>query len=238
MQHAAAVAAPKPNAEDEARGLSVIRARKVEFEAEQFYKALGDNDIELTRAFLDAGMSPRDPFTFSNKETPLTVVFSRTACSVDVRPTSKDTVTLVQLLVARGADASIADEHGNTPLMQAASSGCDGVVMNALLKAGAKLNAVNQAGLTAFEFGLFRDTMARRVDRSGLSLASRESEALSRRVQVQSQVRRARQEGRAVAGSVSFRRIYAAPKSRSGDFGSRSISQRPSSSNATISVGL
>mgnify|MGYP003693896359 CR=1 FL=1 len=29
------------------------------------------------------------------------------------------------------------------------------VVMNALLKAGAKLNAVNQAGLTAFEFGLF-----------------------------------------------------------------------------------
>jgi HEAT repeat protein len=148
-------AAPKPNAEEEARGLSVIRARKVEFEAEQFYKALGDNDIELTRAFLDAGMSARDPFTFSNKETPLTVVFSLAACSADVRPTSKDTVSLVQLLAARGADASIADEHGNTPLMQAASNGCDGVVMNALLKAGAKLNAVNQAGLTAFEFGLF-----------------------------------------------------------------------------------
>jgi hypothetical protein len=27
--------------------------------------------------------------------------------------------------------------------------------MGALLKAGARLNAVNQAGLTAFEFGLF-----------------------------------------------------------------------------------
>jgi HEAT repeat protein len=150
-----AAPAAKPSAADEARGLSVIRARKIEFEAEQFYRAVGQSDVELTRAFLDAGMSPRDPFTFSNKETPLTVAVSGGACSPDVRPTAGAAVSVVQLLIARGADASIADEHGNTPLMMAASGGCDAVVMNALLKAGSKLNAVNQAGLTAFEFGLF-----------------------------------------------------------------------------------
>jgi hypothetical protein len=61
----------------------------------------------------------------------------------------------VQLLIARGADASVTDEYGNTPLMEAASSGCDATIMGALLKAGGQINAVNQAGLTAFEFGLF-----------------------------------------------------------------------------------
>jgi hypothetical protein len=145
----------KPSAEDEARGLSVIRARKVEFAAEQFYRAIFDKDLELTRAFLDAGMSPRNRFAFGNNETPLTAAVSATACSPAVRPTAAQTTNLVQLLIARGADASIADANGNTPLMQAAMGGCDAAVMNALLTAGARINVVNQSGLSAFEFGLF-----------------------------------------------------------------------------------
>lgn len=149
------VAAPKPGVEDEARGLSVIRARKVEFAAEQFYRAIGETDLELTRAFLDAGMSATNKFTFANKATPLSVAVSGTACGPDVRPTAAPTLALVRLLIARGAEAASADEHGNTPLMQAAMGGCDAVVMGALLAAGGRVNAVNQAGLTAFEFGLF-----------------------------------------------------------------------------------
>jgi HEAT repeat protein len=149
------VASPKPTAEDEARGLSLIRGRKVEFVGEQFYKAIGDNDVELTRAFLDAGMSARNTFPFARKETPLTVAVGSQSCSPTERPTAAATLEVVQLLIARGADAAIADEHGNTPLMEAASSGCDAAVMRALLKAGGQLNAVNSAGLTAFEFGLF-----------------------------------------------------------------------------------
>jgi hypothetical protein len=148
-------ATPKPSAEDEARGLSVIRARKVEFAWDQFYKAIGDRDVELVRAFLDAGMSPRNPFPGARHETPLSAAVSGTGCSATVRPTAAPTVTLVQLLIARGADASIADEHGNTPLMEAAMGGCDAVLMSALIKAGGRINATNQAGLTAFEFGLF-----------------------------------------------------------------------------------
>ena len=148
-------AAAGPTAADEARGLSVIRARKVEFAADLFYKALGDNDLDLARAFLDAGMSAKNPFPFGNKETPLTAAVSQSACSPAVRPTAASTLELVQLLIARGADASIADEHGNTPLMQAAQGGCDAIVMGALLKAGGRVNATNQAGLSAFESGLF-----------------------------------------------------------------------------------
>ena len=147
--------APKPSPEDEARGLSVIRGRKVEFAGDQFYKAIGDTDLELVRAFLDAGMSARSPFPFAGNQTPLTVAVSAQACSPAVRPTAAATVGVVQLLIARGADASLADEHGNTPLMQAAMGGCDAVIMGALLKAGARISAVNKAGLTAFEFGLF-----------------------------------------------------------------------------------
>ena len=37
----------------------------------------------------------------------------------------------------------------------AAMGGCDAIVMGAMLKAGGQLRAVNQSGLTAFEFGLF-----------------------------------------------------------------------------------
>jgi hypothetical protein len=147
--------APALNAADEARGLAIIRSRKVEFAEDQYYKAIGDTDIELTRGFLDAGMSAKDPFPFSNRETPLTVAVSSNACDAAVRPTAAPTLALVQLLIARGADASIADQHGNTPLMQAASGGCDAIIIGALLKAGGRINAVNSAGLTAFEFGLY-----------------------------------------------------------------------------------
>jgi HEAT repeat protein len=152
---ASVAAEPKPSADGEARGLSVIRSRRVEFAWDQFYKAIGDTDVELVRAFLDAGMSAKNPFSLASNETPLTVAVSATACSPSVRPTSAPTVDLVQLLIARGADASIADENGNTPLMQAAMGGCDRVVIGALLKAGGQVNAVNKSGLTAFEFGLF-----------------------------------------------------------------------------------
>ena len=86
-------AGAKPGPEDEARGLSVIRARKVEFAGDQFYKAIGDTDLELVRAFLDAGMSARNPFPFAGNATPLNVAFSRQACSPAVRPTAATTVS-------------------------------------------------------------------------------------------------------------------------------------------------
>ena len=59
------------------------------------------------------------------------------------------------MLLAKGADANLADAHGNTPLMTAAMGGCDRETLGLLLKAGAKMEAKNTGGLTAFEMGLF-----------------------------------------------------------------------------------
>lgn len=142
-----------PSGEAEARGMAVLRAKKISFEPDMFQRALYSTDVEAVRAFLDAGMSAKAPFP--GGRTPLAVVlFGGQTCSPGTRPTRANTVAVVKALIERGADPNIADDHGNTPLMFAASSGCDRELMKALLKAGAKTEPKNSAGLTAFEFGL------------------------------------------------------------------------------------
>ena len=150
----AAVAPLQPGSADaEARGMAVLRAKKIAFEPDMFQRALYSTDVEAVRAFLDAGMSARAPFP--GGRTPLGVVlFGGQTCSPAKRPTRPETLNVVRTLIERGADPNIADEHGNTPLMFAASSGCDREVMKALLEAGARTDPKNAAGLTAFEFGL------------------------------------------------------------------------------------
>lgn len=146
--------ASAPNPDAEARGLAVLRASKVEFDEDQFNRALRERNLDVSRAFLDAGMSANHRFR-GRSQTPLMILLWSQACSPTVRPTAAPTKTLLQLVIERGGDASIADANGNTSLMDAAMSGCDGAVMSTLIKAGGKINAKNQAGLTAFEFGLF-----------------------------------------------------------------------------------
>jgi hypothetical protein len=62
---------------------------------------------------------------------------------------------ILKLLIGRGADANLSDTRRNTPLMAAAMGGCDRETIALLVKAGAKVEARNGAGLTAFEMGLF-----------------------------------------------------------------------------------
>ena len=139
----------------EARALALLRARKIEFDEDQFYKAISDTDVALVQAFLDAGMSASRRFTISRKEAPIAVALSSSGCSPTTRPTAPATLAVVRLLIARGATASFGDENTHTPLMEGAMNGCDAVVMAALIKAGADVNAKGQAGLTAFELGLW-----------------------------------------------------------------------------------
>jgi hypothetical protein len=55
---ATAVTAAPASPAAEAAGMAALRARKVCFDESSYYRALSQVDVELVRAFLDAGMSP------------------------------------------------------------------------------------------------------------------------------------------------------------------------------------
>ena len=147
--------APAPaSAPSESSGMSLLRARKVTFEPSSYFRALSEGDVELVRAFLDAGMSPKD--SLMDLGPPMRVMlFAGQACNPNVRPTKAQTKEIVKMLLERGADIDGADGHGNTALMEAASKGCDRELIRTLVKAGANIAATNTAGLTPFEMGLW-----------------------------------------------------------------------------------
>ncbi len=133
----------------EERGLAALRERNLEFTETGYAKALNDGDAEAIRAYLDAGMSARHAFAGENRRSPLMLLFfSGEACA---RPEQGHAI--VALLLKRGADVNQIDENKNTALMFAVDK-CDRQTVRLLLKAGAKLNARNQSGLTALESGI------------------------------------------------------------------------------------
>jgi HEAT repeat protein len=152
---AVATAPSTASAGNEAGGLAVLRARNVKFEPAMYFRALGEQDVELVRAFLDAGMSPKDPL-FELGPPIRVMLFSPSACNANARPTKAATKETIKLLLERGADVNGADQHGNTALMQAASQGCDRETIRLLVKAGANINATNASKLTPFEMGLWQ----------------------------------------------------------------------------------
>ena len=150
----AVAAAAAPSAASESGGMALLRQKKITFEEPSFIRALSEADVEVVRAFLDAGMSPKAPL--GDLGAPVRVMFfAGAACSAQERPTKPQTKALLKLLLDRGADPNVADGRGNVALMDAATRGCDREVMKMLLKGGANLNAKNFSGLTAFEMGLF-----------------------------------------------------------------------------------
>jgi hypothetical protein len=148
------VAAATRSTGTESSGMAALRERDVTFEEASFFQALSKVDVDLMRAFLDAGMSVNRPIVGLGP--PLRVMlFSGSTCNPRVRPTQAATKEAVKLLLDRGADVNGADEHGNTPLMEASSHGCDRELMRMLIKSGAKVNVKNAVGLSPFEMGLF-----------------------------------------------------------------------------------
>jgi hypothetical protein len=150
----APVATASKSGGSEAAGMAVLRTRKVKFEEGQFYRALSEVDVELVRAFLDAGMSPST--SVSDMGPPMRVMFfGSSACSPSERPTKPETKEIVKMLLDRGADINAGDKNKNTAITEAASKGCDREVIRTLIKAGAKINVPNGSGLTPFEMGLW-----------------------------------------------------------------------------------
>ncbi len=145
----AAPAAEGASKGSEERGLAALRERKLAFDEPSFYRALSEADTEAIRAYLDGGMSVNLVFVDSNRRTPLMIVFfGMEACG-----TPEKGHEIVALLIKRGADVNQKDEKQNTALMFAADK-CDRETLRMLLKAGAKLDAKNWAGLTALQMGI------------------------------------------------------------------------------------
>lgn len=136
------------------RGLRYLREHDLKFTEDDFYRLLGELDLEKVTAFLDAGMSPNLRFASEGGNPALRVaVRSPYGCAVSVRPTGAEMKALVKLLLSRGANPKVADDSGNTPLMEAAEK-CDGEVVKMLVAGGADMYAKNSMGFTAFELGL------------------------------------------------------------------------------------
>ncbi|MGE5276956.1 MAG: HEAT repeat domain-containing protein [Acidobacteriota bacterium] len=157
---AEAVSSPRPpkggegqgegaSAGNEERGLAVLRGRHLAFDEPSFSRALSEADGEAIRAYLDGGMSANHVFAGENRRTPLMLLFfGRQACARGAEGRE-----IVALLLKRGADVNAQDEKKNTPLMFAADQ-CDRETLRMLLKAGAKRDAKNWAGLTALQMGI------------------------------------------------------------------------------------
>jgi hypothetical protein len=146
---AAPAAAEASGKGSEERGLAALRERKLAFDEPSFYRALSEADTDAIRAYLDGGMSVNLVFVDSNRRTPLMIVYFGTeACG-----TPEKGHEITALLVKRGADVNQKDEKQNTALMFAADK-CDRETLRMLLKAGAKLDAKNWAGLTALQMGI------------------------------------------------------------------------------------
>ena len=146
--------APAASAPSEAAAMAVLRKRKVAFDETSYFRALQEQDTELVRAYLDAGMSPSKSL-FELGPPIRAMLFSGQACAPGVRPTKAGTKEIVKLLLERGADVNATDAHGNGAITEAAGKGCDRELIRMLLKAGAKVDAKNASGLTAFEMGLW-----------------------------------------------------------------------------------
>ena len=152
----APAAAVDPAARDKA--LEFLREHQYKFTEEAFFSALNEVQPDIVKAFLDAGMSPnyRFPTSFGNPAMRV-VLEAQDGCGAKARPTPADAKALLKMLIARGGDVNIADDRGNTPLMEAAEK-CDLEVVKMLLAAKANINAKNGSDMTAFEFGLFDAT--------------------------------------------------------------------------------
>jgi HEAT repeat protein len=149
-----AVAAAPASAASEAEGMAVLRARKVSFDENSWFRALAEVDVNLVHAFLDAGMSPTA--SVADKGPPIrAMLWNNKACAPDVRPTLPETKAVVRMLLDRGADIHAADRDGNNALTEAAAKGCDRELIRMLIKAGAKVNVGNSSGLSPFEMGLW-----------------------------------------------------------------------------------
>jgi hypothetical protein len=137
------------DAEAKARGRAYLRERNIEFEPGQFMVAVRELDEGAVTAFVDAGLSADGPPAGSD-QTPLEHLLMYACGGERERPA--EVTSMVELLIAKGADVNRPNVVEITPLMHAGQ--CSRPVVRALLSAGARMDARDQQGLTPFDHAL------------------------------------------------------------------------------------
>jgi hypothetical protein len=168
-----AVAHPKDPQKEQA-ALEFLRTRSYGVSSDALGRALGDGDVEVVRALIDAGMDVSVP-----GDMPLTPLGMATmmAC-VNQVPLERQLAT-IDVLLANGADIKHKDEQGNSLLIPAVQS-CPLAVLQKLVAAGAEANAANAQQFTPLKMAIVsgRWDLAEFLVDKGARMSAKEADEL------------------------------------------------------------
>jgi hypothetical protein len=142
-----AVAKPQ-DAQKEQAALQFLRTRGYGVSSDDLGRALGDGDVEVVRALIDAGIDVSAPGTAAL--TPLGMA-TMLACAKRI-PVERQ-LAVLDLLIANGADVRHKDAQGNTLLIASVQS-CPLPVFEKLVAAGAEANAANAQQFTPLKMAM------------------------------------------------------------------------------------
>lgn len=114
-----------------------LKRKGIKYDKETFLKSAEDDDTDVVKLFLDAGIDPN--ITDEENQTPL------------MRAATTGTPRMVKILIARGADVNAKDWNNGTALALAAWVG-NSESIPILLDAGADINAVENHSLTPLHY--------------------------------------------------------------------------------------
>lgn len=142
-------AAARPqDPQKEQAALQLLRSRGRGVSADDLGRALGDGDVEIVQALIDAGIDVASP-----GDGPLTPLGMATmlACAKQV-PVDRQ-LAVLDLLIAHGADVNHRDAQGNTVLIAAVQQ-CPLAVIERFVTAGAEPNPVNAQQFTPLKMAM------------------------------------------------------------------------------------
>jgi ankyrin repeat protein len=113
-----------------------------------FMKAATTSDVRMIRLLLEHGADPT--ITTQDETTPLMATAGLNWAEISSLGTEDDTLAVMELMLARGADVNAANDQGETALHGAAQRGADRVVQFLAVR-GAALDAKNRRGRTPLD---------------------------------------------------------------------------------------
>ena len=138
---AAPARAPVRPMPSRAEAAATLEARGLPPSQDALWRALMDDDAEMVRLLLAAGVSPNEPRAHDGATPLLFVTFRQYGGKSAVQ------TAMVLDLIAAGADVNRADSNNAPPILHAAQY-CETAAVRALLKAGARTNVKAKGGAT------------------------------------------------------------------------------------------